>query len=124
MTICRAAATQKLRRHRIKSNTAYCDACGWTIGRLYKSKGITVHHVIPVSRGGSNYLDNLLVLCPNCHTIAHSLQGWGRHVIEEKYDKHQLLKEIKTVNRIGGDKYYQLLCDENTKILMSQIAKI
>src|SRR5215204_1270528 len=32
---------------------------------------IDIHHIVEVSKGGSNDLQNLLALCPNCHTLHH-----------------------------------------------------
>ena len=29
-----------------------------------------IHHIVPVSEGGSGELDNLIMLCPNCHKKA------------------------------------------------------
>ena len=39
-----------------------CRECG------YKGPGLTVHHVIPVSRGGQTIMFNLITLCPRCHS--------------------------------------------------------
>lgn len=47
-----------------------------------------VHHIIPVSRGGSHRLENLEYLCVNCHSQAHR----GRSVTTEN-------KQFVTVNR-------------------------
>lgn len=32
---------------------------------------LNVHHIIEVCNGGSDDLDNLLLLCPNCHAVEH-----------------------------------------------------
>lgn len=32
---------------------------------------VEIHHIIPKKSGGSNALDNLLVLCPNHHAMLH-----------------------------------------------------
>ncbi|MHB1516067.1 MAG: HNH endonuclease [Acidiferrobacteraceae bacterium] len=44
---------------------------------------IEIHHLEPVSEGGPNTPDNLLPLCPNCHSLHHeghipieSLKAW------------------------------------------------
>lgn len=38
-----------------------CDMCG-------KEPIIPeIHHIIPIRKNGTNTLDNLLVLCPECH---------------------------------------------------------
>jgi 5-methylcytosine-specific restriction endonuclease McrA len=33
---------------------------------------IECHHIIPISKGGNNQLDNLITLCSKCHKIEHS----------------------------------------------------
>ena len=55
-----------------------CLACGMDFGRTYgpHAEGyIEVHHVVPVSQLGSDYVidpkDDLVPLCPNCHAVAH-----------------------------------------------------
>ncbi len=30
-----------------------------------------IHHVVPLSQGGDNSLDNLVLLCPECHGWRH-----------------------------------------------------
>lgn len=32
--------------------------------------GCELHHIIPISEGGSNEMENLILLCPNCHKEA------------------------------------------------------
>jgi 5-methylcytosine-specific restriction endonuclease McrA len=40
-----------------------CMICGWDIS-------IDVHHIVPIRSGGTNNIDNLIVLCPNHHRMA------------------------------------------------------
>lgn len=42
-----------------------CMRCGWD------KCSCDVHHIIAAKNGGENTLDNAIVLCPNCHRIAH-----------------------------------------------------
>lgn len=46
-----------------------CELCGWDKARC------DVHHRTPRSRGGKNVLSNAIVLCPNCHRIAHEQEA-------------------------------------------------
>lgn len=46
-----------------KRQNGHCYWCGKKVGDLYH-----VDHVIPVSRGGSNNPDNLVIACPVCNT--------------------------------------------------------
>lgn len=40
----------------------------------------TVHHIVPLSEGGSNEWDNLMALCHSCHSRLHARRGdrWHR----------------------------------------------
>ena len=42
-----------------------CVCCGWDKGSC------DIHHIIPRSKGGSDSNDNLTLICPNCHRLAH-----------------------------------------------------
>tara|TARA_R100000008_G_scaffold16830_1_gene8332 strand:- start:162 stop:665 length:504 start_codon:yes stop_codon:yes gene_type:complete len=49
-----------------KGKLPTCEKCAnenWNI--------LQVHHIIEKSQGGSNDLDNLMLLCPNCHAQEH-----------------------------------------------------
>jgi 5-methylcytosine-specific restriction protein A len=55
-----------------------CLVCGMDFGRTYGPPAdgyIEVHHVVPVSELGSDYVidpkEDLVPLCPNCHAVAH-----------------------------------------------------
>lgn len=39
-----------------------------------------VHHILPLSRGGTHAINNLMSLCKSCHSKITSLEGarWGR----------------------------------------------
>jgi predicted HNH restriction endonuclease len=61
----------------------HCQVCqvriyrpGWskTMGRISQWKYLVAdaHHIIPLSEGGYDALNNLLCLCPNCHRRFHS----------------------------------------------------
>ena len=34
-----------------------------------------VHHILPISRGGTDYRSNLMALCQSCHTKIHLTLG-------------------------------------------------
>jgi len=42
-----------------------------------------VHHIIPLSQGGTNDLDNLMSLCKSCHSSISVKNGerWGRRIM-------------------------------------------
>ena len=45
-----------------------CDVC-----RFNNAEILVVHHILPIQEGGSNSLENLSVLCPNCHAMLHQM---------------------------------------------------
>lgn len=47
-----------------------CQHCGVHQGK-WKNVDLHVHHIKPVSKGGSNDLDNLTTLCNSCHSSLH-----------------------------------------------------
>ena len=44
-----------------------CERCGWAEARC------DVHHRHAKAKGGLHTLSNAIVLCPNCHRIAHEM---------------------------------------------------
>jgi hypothetical protein len=42
-----------------------CFICEWKLGSC------DIHHILPVSKGGSDDNSNLTYICPNCHRLAH-----------------------------------------------------
>lgn len=62
----------------LKSPDDACAVCGWYIHTVLRSRngtgrGVHHHHIVPVSCGGTDDPDNLILLCPNCHALAHNL---------------------------------------------------
>lgn len=46
-----------------------CEQCGWNEARC------DVHHRQPKAKGGKHTIANGMVVCPNCHRIAHEAGG-------------------------------------------------
>ncbi len=64
-----------------------CEACDRSTINVKPD----VHHIKPVSDGGSAKDTNLIVLCPTCHRIAHTYKG--------RYSKIELKKYIKKIRK-------------------------
>lgn len=43
-----------------------CELCSWD------KTSRDLHHIIEVSNGGTNELNNLICVCPNCHRMIHN----------------------------------------------------
>ena len=58
-----------------------CFTCGWNLGSC------DIHHILPVSKGGSNDNSNLTYICPNCHRLAHEHKITEFTSVKEKIDE-------------------------------------
>jgi HNH endonuclease len=83
--------------------------CGNPICRMVLT--LDVHHLDPVSDGGPDTADNLLALCPNCHSLHHrgvipkaSLRAWKLLLLalNQAFDTHTIdvLLTLSTVPKL------------------------
>ncbi|EHK9054906.1 HNH endonuclease [Vibrio vulnificus] len=52
----------------------FCEKCQEKAPFIKRSNGepyLEVHHIIPLSQGGLDILENVISLCPNCHREIH-----------------------------------------------------
>lgn len=49
-----------------------CQLCGFDSPSLYSAESAEAHHIIYRSRGGPDVPENLVLLCPNHHTVIHA----------------------------------------------------
>jgi 5-methylcytosine-specific restriction protein A len=57
-----------------------CDCCG-RLAPFNRDDGtpfLETHHLIPLSEGGNDSIDNVCALCPNCHRMLH----YGKNILE------------------------------------------
>jgi hypothetical protein len=66
----RGIITAQLRQQAIQLAKNKCKLCGYDGSGAGRSI-LEIHHIKPLSKGGSNSLDNIVVLCPNCHKATH-----------------------------------------------------
>ncbi len=72
-----------------------CYVCNYSV-----KAALRIHHIVPISYGGKNEIDNFVLLCSNCHTLAHfySSKRYQNKKIE-KHIKAQLGDEA--IDRLG-----------------------
>ncbi len=51
-----------IRTQAIKQSGNECELCGYKLA-------VEAHHLLPKNRGGTHEVNNLMVLCPNCHAL-------------------------------------------------------
>jgi len=77
-------------KHKIKSRLPkFCARCKITNKELKKGEKLQIHHIIPISEGGLNTLENMILLCPKCHIWIHKIAN-----------KRNLIKKWKKKNLI------------------------
>lgn len=75
-------------KRRLMSENARCELCGGL-------RGLDVHHIIPKVCGGSDRIDNLIVICSGCH---------GKLTPKSELTKIGLEKAKNTGTRLGRSK--------------------
>lgn len=71
-----------------------CVICGFDYEPV-----LEIHHILPVSSGGSNDVDNLFPLCPNCHAIVHSFIYDSTEKYGENYTDNWLFENRTKIQR-------------------------
>ena len=57
----RSATDKRLRKLVVERDGAFCATCG-------SETSLTIDHIVPVIRGGTDALENLRVLCQSCNS--------------------------------------------------------
>ncbi len=77
-----------------------CEECGWHETNKYTGKvPLQIHHIDGDCT--NNSLDNLKVLCPNCHTLTDNYGSRNKNACKER-TKYVVSKRI--TRRIKKDK--------------------
>ena len=71
-----------------------CNRCG-------SSDLLSLHHILPQSKGGTDSYDNIMVLCEPCHAYAHGMVYKHKSNEEKnrKQEERDLRRAWKIINR-------------------------
>lgn len=78
----RELVEEKKKRFAIKNGRLFCEVCGFDFEKVYGEGGkglIECHHIRPVHTlrpGEKTRLEDLVLICPNCHRLIHSRKPW------------------------------------------------
>lgn len=97
--------TIKLAAKQLKKFKINCAICGWDKTRC------DLHHIIEREKGGKDTLDNLIVVCPNCHRLIHEKNEYSIEFLKNKsvakaLDKIEGLKEFLAKKKIQQQQKY------------------
>ena len=78
-----------------------CECCGF--GGYGLENIMRKHHKVKYSNTKNNSLDNLILLCPNCHSIIHTLENCKDNKIKENIlnninNKEKIIELVKLLN--------------------------
>lgn len=63
-----------LRRTALERADYSCERCGKRPGKA----NLEMHHIVPVGEGGADYLENVVMLCYDCHQRQHAKGATGK----------------------------------------------
>jgi predicted HNH restriction endonuclease len=70
-------STARARDRIIKMRGRKCQQCGWEqVNKYYNKIPVEVHHIDGNDK--NNNEDNLIILCPNCHSLTNNYMFYGR----------------------------------------------
>lgn len=72
----------------IKVSGKYCANCGDT-------RSLHLHHLVPLSKGGTNKLSNLELLCNGCHSIEHGSRDFSGEYSESETPFSKRVSKIR-----------------------------
>jgi 5-methylcytosine-specific restriction endonuclease McrA len=68
----------KLTHRQLKRFNIACVICSWNEAHCDD------HHIIPLSEGGLNQLNNIVIICPNCHRVIHESNKYSVSFLQER----------------------------------------
>ena len=108
----RRKAIAAYREDIIELHSGKCDICGMDCKQI-----LVVHHILPLHDGGTNDLENLKVLCPNCHAFIHKEMSFS----QENKNSTQEESETSSMYEWISENYSQNANNRLTELFISYI---
>ena len=94
-TILQQERNQKIVKLVKERDNYTCKACGFS----YYHKIVEAHHLVPISNKNNEYeiikIEDLITLCPTCHSLAHILLKADNKIYTNKIELLTKLKQIR-----------------------------
>lgn len=75
-----------IRKYKVLKRDGHCcQKCGWPKGFKRRRRELHIHHIIPVAKGGTHNIENLITLCNICHSKVDFTHAWVRKVKGKRY---------------------------------------
>lgn len=106
---------EKIRLLALEKYGAICSSCG-TNGDI--ENPLNVHHIVSPLVGGTNSLDNLQVLCHDCHGKIHGRELSTKFSVPSNYGVHSVSNTIRLLNKAineGNSVVIEYINPENIK---------
>ena len=85
---------------KFKKKIKKCMKCG-------RSSELEIHHIIPIRKGGTNRIDNLVLLCKRCHEKAdkygneEQLNKCRERIFNERKKKTPLERHLENSKKVS-----------------------
>lgn len=85
------------KRVALANNILHCEVCEFSFSKIYGANFIECHHRTPISESGVTLtsLDDLALVCPNCHRMLHTRFEEKYLTIRELQERIKLYKTIQ-----------------------------
>lgn len=58
---------RRKKKHMVRYRGSNCEQCEGS----FEIEKLTIHHILSISEGGNNHMDNLMLVCDTCHKRIH-----------------------------------------------------
>lgn len=73
--------TQSIKRDLYLRSGGHCYVCDFSYLNV-----IVTHHIKPVAKNGESWQENLVRLCPTCHSLVHQCTKWSYANVHQRRD--------------------------------------
>lgn len=119
----RNVATNVFKTNMFAEGIAECEVCGFNPPSKFARRLLEVHHIVPVSCGGTDMPENLVLICANCHRLSHSLFKSHYKLYFGPRSKQEFIYAITNPEKWEYDLLKEAMIIKRTPLLKTAINK-